>query len=252
MSQVNSPVVHPASRGHLPRWLQHWWIWLTLLFAVTFFSFWPSFFSAITDSATPYVIHGFSATGWMLLAIAQAALIRSPWRANHRIVGYASLLLAAVTVVSGVQMIKFMVGREPAEVADRHVAFFYVDATGLLLFVALLWRAVQAARQRGIALHLRLIACTAIIPLEAALERFWRIVLPEKVPDFKVAYFWSLTTLEVLLVVLIASEWWFRRLRWPFPVMLAYYLLMHVTSFPLATTPWFREFALWFGGLGGR
>jgi hypothetical protein len=232
--------------------MQHWWVWFTLLFAVTFFSFWPSFFSALTNSATPYIIHGFTATGWMVLAIAQAAVIRSRWRTHHRIVGYASLVLAAVTVVSGVQMIKIMVGRDPAEVADRHVAFLYVDATGLILFVALLWRAILAARQRDIGLHLRLIACTAIIPLEAALERFWLIVLPTRISGFKGAYFWSLTTLEVLVVVVIVNEWWFKRLRWPFPLMLAYYFLMHTTSFPLAESAWFRAFALWFGGLGGR
>lgn len=251
MSQVTIASTPPASRVRVPNWIQHWWAWFALLFAVTFFSFWPSFFSAITNSATPYVVHGFTATSWMVLAIVQAVIIRGRWRANHRIVGYGSLALAAATVFSGVQMIKIMVGRDPVEVADRHVAFFYVDATGLILFVALLWRAVLAARQRDIALHLRLIACTAVVPLEAALERLWRIVLPTQVPDFKIAYFWSLTTLEALMVAVIASEWWFKRLRWPFPLMLAYYLLMHTTSFPLATTSWFRAFALWFGGLGG-
>lgn len=250
MSQATDALAPPAPKGRLPRWVQHWWVWFAVLFAVTFYSFWPSFFSAIATSATPYIVHGFSASAWMLLAIVQAAVIRSRWRKLHRSVGYASLVLAAISVASGVQMVKIMVGRDPAEVADRHIAFFYIDMTGLVLFVALLWRAILAARQRDIALHLRLITCTAIIPLEAALERFWMIVLPTQVTDFKQAYFWSLTTLEILMVILIASEWWYKRLRWPFPLMLGYYLVMHATSFPLAESAWFRAFALWFGGLG--
>ncbi len=46
-----------------------------------------------------------------------------------------------------------------------------IDLTALVLFCVFLWLAIKAARRRDIPLHLRLMAYTAILPLEAALER---------------------------------------------------------------------------------
>lgn len=48
---------------------------------------------------------------------------------------------------------------------------FYLDLTGLVLFCVFLGLAINAARRRDIPLHLRLITCTAIVLLEAALVR---------------------------------------------------------------------------------
>lgn len=236
-----------AAPRRLPGWTQTWWMWFAAIFAVTFYGFWPSFFSAIADSDMPHVIHGFTAAGWMALTVLQAALLRSRWRSKHRLIGYASLGLAAATVLSGLHMIKIMVGREDVPLLD--IKFFYLDLTALALFAVLLWRAIMAARRRDIALHLRLIACTAIIPLEAALERVWANSLPALVPNYTVALDWSLVTLELLLVALIASELWLRRLRWPFPLLLGYYLVMHATVLPVASAQWFQAFARWFGAL---
>ena len=162
------------ARRSLPRWSQQWWIWFTAIFAITFLSFWPSFFSAIVNIETHIVIHGISAIAWMLLTITQALLIKSGWRRHHRTVGYISISLAAVLVLSGLQVIQTMLfgdGGTADGIALLSVKFFYIDFTALVLFCVFLGLAIKAARRRDIPLHLRLIACTAIIPLEAALER---------------------------------------------------------------------------------
>ena len=61
---------------------------------------------------------------------------------------------------------------------------------------------IKAARRRDIPLHLRLMACTAIIPLEAALERTYIYGTPNLVPNFDVALYASVVTLIVLTAVL--------------------------------------------------
>jgi hypothetical protein len=241
-----------SARRALPRWAQHWWAWFAAIFVITFLSFWPSFFSAIVTVETAIVTHGISAIAWMVLTVVQAALIGGRRRRGHRLVGYASLALAVVLVLSGLQMLQNMILR------DRGVAvgmpllgfkFFYIDITGLALFCLFLVLAIRAARQRDIPLHLRLITCTAIIPLEAALERTYIYGLPWLVPNWEVTLFASNLTLILVTAALVAGEWWYGRLRWPFPTMLAYYLVMLGTTDPVGSAPWFQSATFWFANL---
>jgi hypothetical protein len=46
------------------------------------------------------------------------------------------------------------------------------------------------------------------------------------VPNFDVALYASVVTLIVVTAVLVASEWWYGRSRWPFAVLLAYFVIM--------------------------
>ncbi len=138
-----------TARRTLPRWSQQWWIWFTAIFAITFVSFWPSFLSAIVNIETHIIIHGISAIAWMLLTIIQAWLIKSGWRKYHRTVGYISLTLAAVVVVSGLQVLQTMILKEGGMVdgvPSTAIKFFYIDMTALALFCVFLWLAIKAAR----------------------------------------------------------------------------------------------------------
>lgn len=66
-------------------------------------------------------------------------------------------------------------------------------------------------------------------------------LLPSLVPDFDAALYASLITLEVTCTAIIWLEWRSAELRWPVPALLAYYLLMHLTLTPLATSQGFSE-----------
>jgi len=234
-------------RRSLPRWLQQWWAWFTVIFAITFVSFWPSFFSAINNVETHIVIHGISAIAWMLLTIIQASLIKSGWRKHHRTVGYLSLTLAAILVLSGLWVIQTMLlGDSGTAEGIRLLAvkFFYIDFTALVLFCLFLWLAIKAARRRDIPLHLRLMTCTAILPLEAALERTYIYGTPNLVPNFDVALYASVITLIVVTAVLVVSEWWYGRSRWPFAALCAYFVIMLLTTDVIAQTEWFNSVAI--------
>ena len=237
----------PTTRRILPKWSQQWWIWFTALFVITFLSFWPSFFSAIVNIETHIIIHGVSATAWMVLTIIQARLIKSRSRKHHRTVGYASLSLATILVLSGLQVLQTMILKDNGienGIPLLAMKFFYLDITGLVLFCVFLGLAIKAARLRDIPLHLRLITCTAIIPLEAVLERTYLYGLPKLVPNFDVALIASEVTLIVLLTGLVASEWWYRRIRWPFAVLLAYYVVMMLTQGMVAQAEWFKSLVI--------
>ena len=237
----------PRVRRPLPRWSQQWWIWFTVIFAITFVSFWPSFFSAIVNIETHIVIHGISAIAWMLLIIVQALLIKNGWRNHHRMVGYFSLSLAMVVVLSGLWVIQTMLYGDSGT-ADGipllAIKFFYIDFTALVLFCVFLWLAIKAARRRDIPLHLRLMTCTAILPLEAALERTYLYGTPSLVPNFDVALYASVVTLIVVTAVLVVVERWYGRSRWPFPVLLAYYVVTLLTTDLIARAEWFQSLSI--------
>ena len=135
-------------------------------------------------------------------------------------VGYFSLSLAALLELSGLQVLQnHALGRAIAALLS--IKFFYIDCTALVLSCVFLGLAIKAARRRDIPLHLRLMACTAIIPLEAALERTYIYGTPNLVPSFDVALYASVVTLIVITAALKVSEWRYGRSRWPFPGLLA-------------------------------
>lgn len=238
-----------ARAARPPRLLVEWWLFFAVAFLLTFAGFWPSFYAAISSTQVPLLIHGFSATAWMLLPILQAWLIKTRRRIWHRRIGWASPVLAVVVVVSGLYTLqKFLLRNTESEILP--FKFVYLDLTGLFLFSIFVGLAIAAARRRDYPLHLRLIACTALIPLEAALERLLINTVPFFVPDFDSGVYAALIFLEVTLVALIAGEWRWRRIRWPFPFLLAYYLLMHLTLTPVAESPTFQSFAWAFARIG--
>ena len=238
-----------TERRELPHWLQHWWLWFALLFAITFAIFWPSFFSAITNVDLPIVIHGLSATGWMLLTVFQALMIRSRKRKAHHLIGYSSLILAIVLVASALVMEREMILRDGTDTLGEpllSLKFFYNDIGALVLFCLFLGLAILAARRRDIPMHLRYIACTAFMPLVPALERAFLAL--DLTPDWTSALHASLATLAGVTAVITFVEWRYRRLRWPFPGLFGYYLLMYLTTDLYASTAFAEQFAFGFAG----
>ena len=230
--------------------VRHPWPVFAAALALAVGGFWPSFFAKLPDAPLPHHVHGWSATAWMVLPLVQYALIRSRRRSLHRAAGYGSLGLAAVVAVSGVYVVRMMAYTNITSFRLASVKFVWLDLTGIVLFGVYVGVAIAAARRRDLRLHVTALTCSAFIPLEAALERVFVNLFPALVPDFDAALYASLIFLEVACAALVAVEWRSGRVRWPMPVLLAYYLVMHVTLTPLATSAGFQRFSNLFGLLG--
>ncbi len=233
-------------------WIHQPWLWFAAALALAVFGFWPSFFAALDSARSHILVHGISATLWMTLPILQGLLVLKRNRALHRKLGYASLALAAIVVFSGLRVIQTMVLGDGGGGAPTLVVYKFVllDLTGIVLFVIFLAMAIRSAQRKDFGMHLRLMACTALIPLEAANERTAILLLPEIVPNFSVALYAALLSMEALCLALIVAEWRFDRIRWPFAFMLGYYGLMHVIATPVALDPQFQAFSHWYAQLG--
>ncbi|WP_219892638.1 hypothetical protein [Aquisediminimonas profunda] len=237
-------------RSERSGWVRQPWLWFAIALALVAFGFWPSFLSALPNVPSHIFVHGTSATLWMALPIAQGLLIVKRRRSLHRRLGYASLALAAAVVVTGLHVVQTMILKNGDTVRFVSFKFALLDLTGIFLFVTFLAMAVQSARRHEIGMHLRLMACTALIPLEAANERTAIQLFPGIVPDFDAALYASLLSMEAICAALIVAEWWLDRVRWPFAFMLFYYLVMHIIATPVALDPQFQAFCQWYAHLG--
>jgi hypothetical protein len=81
------------------------------------------------------------------------------------------------------------------------------------------------------------------------LERTYIYGTPTLVPNFEVALLASNLTLIVVIAVLVAGEWWYGRSRWPFGVLLAYYVVMLLTTDVIARAEWFQSAAFRFANI---
>ena len=198
----------------------------------------------------PHQVHGWSATAWMILPLLQYALIRSGRHSLHRLVGLASVVLAAIVGASGIYVVRMMAYKNITSFRLASVKFVWLDLTGIVLFCVYVAFAISAARRRDIRLHVTALVASAFIPLEAALERVFVNLLPSLAPDFDAALYASLLFLEITCGAIVLLEWRSGRVRWPIPALLGYYLLMHLTLTPLSTSQGFQSFSNWFGTAG--
>jgi uncharacterized membrane protein len=223
--------------------------WFAFAFAIGIGGFWPSFFSQLTSTDLAHGIHGVSATVWMALPVVQYWLIRRRKLKLHRQLGWVALIaLAPILVISGLHMVQLMVVRYQQTHAIRLLKFTLLDIGALTLFVVFLGLAARCIRRQDIDGHIRYMAGTVLLGLEPILERVFVYFVPG-VPGFAEAAYYSLMTLEVLLVIMLYLEWRRGRIRLPLILALGFFVTMHVVMTPVATTETFAAFANWFAAI---
>jgi hypothetical protein len=224
------------------------WVWMALALATMVAGFWPSFFARLDETDLPHLVHGVTATLWMMTAVLQSWLISRRAVHLHRKFGRWLLLLPPIIVLSGLQMIAVMLTDNSDPPPLVSFKFAYLDTAGLVFFLVGIFIAVRHARRRNIPLHLRWMACTVLLALEPALERLYLTVMPGLVTDFDDALYAALFTVEVILAVLIVRDWRAGRRRTPYWALLAFFVFIHATATPVAMHPGFQAMALRLAG----
>jgi hypothetical protein len=204
------------------------------------------FFSKLSSTDSAHLIHGVSATLWMMVPILQSWLISRQKFTLHRRIGWATLgILAPILVVSGLHMVQLMVMRYQQTQAIRLLKFTFLDLCAITLFAVFLVLAVSRIRHNDVDSHARYMAGTVLFALEPALERVFVFYVPG-VNGFAEALYFALMTMEAILVVLLFLEWRRGRVRLPFALALGFFIAMHALLTPVATSAAFANFANWF------
>jgi hypothetical protein len=216
--------------------------------AITVAGFWPSFFGILGQVTRSDLLHGWSATGWLTLTVVQALLIGVRRPRLHRILGYASLALALLVVVTGFGVVQNQTLRNLEEMRLYRYMFNVSNVTQLAAFSVFLGLGVMAARRRAITHHLRFMMGTSLIVLPPPFERLWTNLAPALVPDYDAAFYASILTVEVILAVLIIAEWRTGKVHPQFPTIFILFAVIMAVARPLAATDWFQNLCLRIAG----
>jgi hypothetical protein len=202
---------------------------------VTFAGFFPSFFSNPLSLDALHLVHGVTSYAWLLLVLLQASLIRARRFSWHRTIGWSSLALFVVLVVTSWQLVGIMLSGASGMPFELAKLLALSDLATLPLFVVLYLGALWFRRDRHV--HSRLISATVLVGTIPALGRLLAMV-----PAFGgLAGALHPTYLIVLAVLAIAmaADWRAGRLRWPFPLAFAWFAVTYATLYPLSATSWF-------------
>ena len=241
-------------KGHTStiRFYRHAYLYFAIAFVVTMAGFWPSFFTRLGGTDASHMIHGTSATLWMTVPVVQAWLISQRKLEWHRRLGKASLLLAPVLVVSGLHMVQIMLLKafrhEPGLSQALRLRFAFIDISAMVLFVLVLILALRKIYRKDVRAHAQYMACTVLIALEPAVERFLLFWVPG-IGDFGVALNVSLFIMEVIVAVLLYVEWRSGRLSPGYVMTFVFFVAVHLLLEPVSGSTSFHSFAHWFATL---
>jgi hypothetical protein len=227
----------------------HWWF--LAVFVVVLGGFGPTFFTRLGETALPYLIHGFSATLWILMLVTQSWLItrrRGPegdphrYRRWHRRLGWSSLVVFPVMLTSGFYMIRLMLTVRAEAYGPLAWVLAFIDIPTLLLLAV--FYVLALVHRRRVALHSRYMSATAILLLPPALGRFLAFWVPG-IPGLVPALNPMMGITQLSAAVLVLHDW--RRggrIHPPYPITLAALILLHAGMWRAPEWGWWRSLAL--------
>ena len=212
-----------------------------LAIAVTLIGFWRTFFSKLGQVDLAHTLHGAASTGWLVLVLVQAALIRFRQFKWHRVVGWSSLLLFATLLVTSWHMMALLLSGKGSPMPFQTAKLFvYSDVTALPLFIICYASAIVLRKDRHI--HSRLISTTLLAGLLPALARMFARIwtgLDGLIFSMHPTYIFVLLVLGIAIFV----DWKRDRLRWPFPFAFVWFAIAYATLFSGTSSQWFDRLA---------
>jgi hypothetical protein len=219
----------------------HWWF--LLAFLVVLGGFGPTFYARLGETSLPYLVHGGSATLWMVMLITQSVLISRGHRAWHRRIGWSSLVIFPVMLLSALYMIRLMVLRAEAYGSLTYVLAMIDIPT---VFVLGVFYALAIAYCGRVELHSRYLAATVILLLPPALGRFLVFWVPG-IEGLPAALNPTMVIVELVALVLILHDRRVGKVHPPYPITLVVLVLIHAMMWKAPDMTWWRWVAHLFG-----
>jgi hypothetical protein len=186
------------------------------------------------------MLHGATSTGWLVLVLVQAVLIRSRRFRWHRVLGWSSVLLFTALLASSWHMLALMLSGRSGLPFDFAKLFALSDVTAVPLMIVAYGAAIALRKDRHV--HSRLISVTLLAGLLPAIARMFNLIWQG--PDGLIfAMHPSYLFVLAILAAAILADWRAHRLRWPFPFAFAWFAAAYATLFPAWRSHWFDTLA---------
>lgn len=218
--------------------------------AVTLLGFWRTFFSQLGNVDAAHLLHGMLSTGWLVLVLVQASLIGFRKFKWHRALGWTSVVVFVMLIVTSCHMLILMMsGTGPTPIPFEMAKIFgYSDVTALPLLIIAYAGAIILRKDRHV--HSRLISVTLLAGLLPAAARLFFGVFAafgmagfasseEMLAGLTLAMHPTYLFVMLVLAIAIVVDWKNNRLRWPFPLAFAWFGITYGTFFPGVESEWF-------------
>jgi hypothetical protein len=203
----------------------------------TAIGFFPTFFSRLGQVDAAHLIHGWTMTGWLVVVLIQATLIRQRQYKWHRVLGWSSIVMFVAMFASSWQMLVLMLSGQTHLPFEMAKFFGWTDIIDMPLILFLYGGAIYWRKDRH--LHSRLVATTVLTTIVPALARMFNILIWRSLEGLYLAMH---PTYILILGVLAAAIWVDHKngvLRWPLPLVFGWFVLDYVTLWPVATSHWY-------------
>jgi hypothetical protein len=212
----------------------------SVVLLITLAGFWPTFFNAPADQGNDllHMLHGVSATAWIVLFLVQSWFTGYAKRRLHQWLGWSSVAVAAVLIPSSFAMVHLMFAQA---LSPLFLTLGFIDLTTVPLFLGLYIAALVYRRRPQV--HWRLMACTLVVGVIPAAARFFHNSMPHSFHSLGKALLPSYLLVYALLLLTILIDWRKGRLLWPFPFTLIYYAVIQLTMAVGGHSTWFFHIA---------
>jgi hypothetical protein len=207
----------------------------------TAIGFFPTFFSRLGEVDFIHLVHGWVMTLWLVLVLVQATLIRSHLYRWHRILGWSSVAMFAVMYVTSWHMILLMLSGKTHLPFVMAKFFAWTDLVDMPLLLILYGGAIYWRKDRH--LHSRLVATTVLTSIVPALARMFNILIWRSLDGLFYAMHPTYILILGVLAVAIYADWKNQRLRWPLPLVFAWFVFDYASLWPVWHSAWYDSFA---------
>jgi hypothetical protein len=187
-------------------------------------------------------LHGAVFFSWMLLLIAQAALVNVKKVALHRSLGMFGIAVGTLVVVMGVFIT--VVGASGVNMVGDTPAVFYLSVVAPPSFAVLFVMAIRAVKR--VAVHRSLILIATIAILMPGINRVYMAGLGAQHVPFVATYL----TMDVLLAAVLWKEWKvLGAVSRATGIGSAIVVVPQLLIFAVSSQPWWSQFIYWLGSL---
>ncbi len=178
--------------------------YFALLLLIALIGFFPSFYGRIGDAKLTHLVHGGTATLWMLLLIGQSWLVRQRQMRWHRAIGKFSVVLVVLFAIGGVMIDHDLLTRDGGFARAFGHRLFFLDMLATVYFVVAWGLAIRY--RRNVQLHARFMSSTALLLLPPALGRVLGFhVLPQG-SSFALAFHLSFAISALVVIALLLHD----------------------------------------------
>jgi hypothetical protein len=219
------------------------WYFL-LAMGITWLGFSRTYFAVVRTEPLLHHIHGALMGGWIALLVMQPILYQRGNIQLHRTLGrWGVYLLMPGIVLCGTLMVRRMMQTHsvPPSVMDQ---LSFLDLTSLIAFATAVILSICYAR--NLQLHARYIVCTVLLLMPPALSR--ALFMLPSMRSFRGNVNTAEALMDVVLVLLIVGDKRRGKIWAPYPLALAVFTAMAVTSNYAKDWVWWHHLSGWIAG----